>query len=61
MKEQRTFIRSAERKGWTVSYTKAGHIKLSRPGVRPVYAAGTPSDRRAWKNALCEMRRAVRQ
>ena len=52
----------ADQRGWFVSPTEKGHIKLTHPKIpTPVFAAGTPSDTRALPNTLGHMRRLEKQ
>jgi hypothetical protein len=52
-------LRLARALGWSVAgLTGSGHLKLVRPGCRPVFIANSPSDRRARLNALAQLRRA---
>jgi hypothetical protein len=37
----------------------SGHLRLSKPGARTVFAPGTPSDWRSWRNAQRDMRQAL--
>lgn len=57
--ELKPLVQAAEKQGWTLDYTKRGHLKLVPPtGGTPVYAAGTPSDWRSVKNTAAMLRRA---
>ena len=49
-----------EQEGWTVEYTKGGHLRWRHPNGAIVFAASTPSDYRAWANHMSHLRRAVR-
>jgi predicted RNA binding protein YcfA (HicA-like mRNA interferase family) len=47
--------------GWQATRTARGHIRLRHPrAARAVIAPGTPGDWRSVRNALAEMRRALR-
>ena len=46
--------------GWQISLTRGGHLRLTKPGRGPVFTSSTPSDRRAYLNALATLRRADR-
>lgn len=46
--------------GFTVEGTGGGHIKVYKPGQRGVvFMSATPSDGRAFKNALGDLRREL--
>lgn len=58
-KEIRAAIDAARAEGWTVEPTKNNsHIKMISPSGRVVFISGSPSDHRAMKNALGDLRRA---
>jgi len=44
--------------GWSVSQTERGHWRLRAPTGQTVIASGTPSDHRANKNLLAQLKRA---
>ena len=46
--------------GWQISLTQGGHLRFTKPGHGPVFTSSTPSDRRAYLNALAMLRRADR-
>jgi hypothetical protein len=46
--------------GWQISLTRGGHLRLTKPGRGPVFTSSTPSDHRAYLNALAMLRRADR-
>jgi hypothetical protein len=50
-------IRDAERRGWTVSLRRSGHLKLTHPNGAMYFTASTPSDWRAGKNVDRALRR----
>jgi hypothetical protein len=53
-------LRRARREGWAVTTRGTGHFQLDHQDAsRPVIVPRTPSDRRWWRNALAEMRRAL--
>jgi len=47
--------------GWSASRTNGGHLRFSKPGRPFIFTSSTPSDRRAYLNALAMLRRADRQ
>ena len=53
----RKFVRSLKRKGWSWEYHGSGHIRLTSPDGKTVTMASTPSDRRALKNVMADVRR----
>lgn len=47
--------------GWQVKRTNGGHLRFAKPGRAAIFTSSTPSDRRAYLNALAMLRRADRQ
>lgn len=47
--------------GWSIKRTNGGHLRFSKPGRPVIFTSSTPSDRRAYLNALAMLRRADRQ
>ena len=60
MDELAAVINEARKQGYRVEQTRNGHWEFKSPDRtrRPVYAAGTPSDWRAIRNLIAELRRA---
>lgn len=57
----RDLARRLRREGWRVLLTKRGHYKARPPDGGPfVVFSSTPSDGRAMKNTLADIRRARR-
>lgn len=54
----RRVISHAEQLGWTWARTGRGHLKFSKAGCQPVFFGTTPSDRRAWRNGICNLNKA---
>lgn len=52
-------IEFAKAHGCTVGRTRGGHIKIKREGMRTVFFSLTPSDHRAWRNCLSQLRREL--
>jgi hypothetical protein len=52
-------VQTAEELGYTVSLTKKGHFRFSKPGSATVYGPGTPSDFRSVKNTVAQLKRAA--
>ncbi|HYP23269.1 MAG TPA: hypothetical protein VEV43_06830 [Actinomycetota bacterium] len=52
-------LKEAERQGWTIEPGRKGQSKLvpPDPAKQIVFVHSTPSDHRALKNAVAEMRR----
>lgn len=58
-KELRKIIRAVEARGWTVEECGSKHYRLKSPdGCSMVAISRTPSDQRAVKNILSDLRRA---
>lgn len=51
-------IRQAERQGWKVTVTPGGHLKWTAPNGKVVFSAYSPSDSRALKNSVSQLRLA---
>ncbi|MFT9385547.1 hypothetical protein [Acetobacter sp.] len=59
-KQAQELITRAKARGWCYSRTSKGHIRLFHERAsRFVITSGTPSDVRAWKNAVALMNRLV--
>jgi hypothetical protein len=57
-KELGNLIKLAIKAGWRVELTKGGHYKWIAPNARDFFfSASTPSDNRALKNILQDLRR----
>jgi len=54
--ELKNIIRLAEKQGWVISLTKGGHLKWTRSDGAFFFSASTPSDSRALKNIMKELR-----
>jgi hypothetical protein len=50
-------LRDAEHRGWVVTNTRGGHLKLTHPNGAIYFTARTPSDWRAGKNVDRALRR----
>lgn len=55
-KDFRQLIQEAERQGWEVTKTNGGHLRWASPSGRVVFSAFSPSDGRALKNTMRELR-----
>jgi predicted RNA binding protein YcfA (HicA-like mRNA interferase family) len=51
----------AANNGWLVMRTNGGHLRFTKPGRPIIHTSSTPSDRRAWLNALAMLTRADRR
>lgn len=56
----RQLVEFAEANGWSVSRTRGGHIRFTKPGLGSIYTSSTPSDYRSELNAKARLRRADR-
>ncbi|WP_297185353.1 type II toxin-antitoxin system HicA family toxin [uncultured Porticoccus sp.] len=59
-KRLKPLIELAQAEGWHVERTGGGHLKLTKPGLPPIYTGSTSSDHRATRSALARMRRETR-
>jgi hypothetical protein len=57
----RALKRQAAALGFTVSTTARGHLRCTLSNGTFVYTSGTPSDYRAWTNAVAKLRRVARE
>lgn len=57
-KEVRPIAKRAKRQGWRIFGTKNGHNMWVSPEGRKVYTSATPSDSRAIKNFLSQLKKA---
>nr|WP_079227320.1 hypothetical protein [Pseudomonas putida] len=48
----------AKNHGWSISITRGGHLRLTKPGRPTVHTSRTPSDHRAVRNAVAQLSRA---
>lgn len=56
-KEVKKLIRRVERQGWRVEERKSGYMCFSPDGVTMVSIHKTPSDHRAIRNSITELRK----
>ena len=56
-KELKLIIRKAEAQGWEVTQNKANHLRWESPVGGVVFTALTPSDWRAFKNILRDLKK----
>lgn len=56
----RQLVEFAEANGWTVSRTRGGHIRFTKPGLGSIFTSSTASDYRTGLNAKARLRRAER-
>lgn len=54
-------VQYARDHGWHIQRTRGGHLRMTRPGLPPVFTSATPSDVRSQRNAIARLRRAQRQ
>ncbi|MBF6332465.1 type II toxin-antitoxin system HicA family toxin [Nocardia transvalensis] len=57
-KDLRKIVRELARQGFDVAATKRGHLQVTKNGQVIATMPGTPSDPRAWRNALAPVKRA---
>jgi predicted RNA binding protein YcfA (HicA-like mRNA interferase family) len=57
-KDTKRLFKSLEEQGFEVTQTRNGHYRIRKDGRWVAIMAGTPSDRRAWLNAIAQLRRA---
>lgn len=46
--------------GFEAAFTKKSHIKFTKPGRKPVFTSGSPSDHRTLMNAESNLRKSER-
>jgi RNA 3'-terminal phosphate cyclase len=56
-KDMQQLARKAERQGWTVVITGGTHIKWTSPAGEKVFSSYSPSDHRAIKNTITNLRK----
>jgi hypothetical protein len=56
----RDIARAAQEQGWEIGVTKKGHLRYVPPDREQpiVIGSGTPSDKRALKNFVAQLRRS---
>ena len=59
-KDLRKIVKALEAKGFTVTPTTKGHLRVTRNGRKVAVLSGTSSDWRAIRNAVAAMRRRQR-
>lgn len=59
--DRRDVIRAAIRDGWTVEWSRSGHLHLRHPLYGLVSTSSTPSDRNAGRRLAADLRRATRR
>ena len=57
-KDTKRVAKAAERQGFEVATTTKGHVVFTLDGVVVATASGTPSDHRALKNLIAQLRRS---
>ena len=50
-------VRYARAHHWRIERTRGGHLKLTKPGLPPVFTGYSPSDVRAQRNAIARLQR----
>lgn len=54
----RQLLRRVEKQGFATENTNGGHLKITSPDGKPIFASSSPSDGRAIKNLIAQLRRA---
>lgn len=54
--EIKAIIRMAQAQGWVITKTNGGHLRWTAPTGGFVFTASTPSDNRAIKNIMRDLR-----
>lgn len=57
-KDTKKIKRQLEAQGFTTRTTRNGHLTVYRNNQRVTTFSGSPSDSRAWKNALAQAKRS---
>ncbi|TXS50131.1 hypothetical protein [Streptomyces sp. t39] len=57
-RETRRLLKQLETQGFSYRTTKNGHHVVYKDGERVTTISGTPSDWRAWKNTMSQLKRA---
>jgi len=55
-KDFRALIDEATKQGWEVTKTNGGHLRWLSPTGKVVFSSFSPSDRRAIKNTMSQLR-----
>lgn len=53
----RQLLRRVEKQGFATENTNGGHLKITSPDGKPIFASSSPSDGRAIKNLIAQLRR----
>lgn len=59
--DKKSLMTAARLLGFSVRPTRGGHLRFDLDGAGPIFTSSTPGDRRAWKNCLAQLRRAIRE
>lgn len=57
-KDMKKLLTRVEAQGFEVRISTKGHVLVNKNGQRIAVTGGTPSDRRAWKNFLADLKAA---
>ena len=60
-RELARLLADARRRGWSVTRTRSGHVRLRHASGATVFTGSTPSCWRATRNVEADLRRAERQ
>ena len=56
-KDGKQLVKQLRLQGFECRTTRRGHIQVRRQGQVVAVMAGTPSDRRSWRNTLADLKR----
>ena len=56
-REMRQLLRRVEKQGFATENTNGGHLKITSPEGKSIFASSSPSDGRAIKNLIAQLRR----
>lgn len=57
-KDLKEIVKVARKQGWEVTHTRNQHLRFRSPDGALVFSPSTPSDHRAIKNKIADLRRA---
>jgi hypothetical protein len=57
-REVRPYVKVALEKGWLAKVDGGNHVRLMKPGFKPITVPSSPSDHRWFQNCVAEFRRS---